>query len=158
MRLELFHNETWPSRGHVFVIISNQQYDKPIVANISTSETFRYSYGKIQSAADILSTADMIKDRRKPGLAELESLQTFIHNDFKGIGNIRAVYLFPHRDYIEVNTLLKSRDRRARKKLFTHQLRVHEAFPEMPLDFKVIFSKATIPPQDLPKDAVSVTF
>jgi len=85
---------------------------------------------------------------------DIKRLKESIADQFGRLSQIKAVYLFPHKDYVEVHTILRTRDRRTRDKLFSQQLQIHDAFPNLLIDFRVIFSSQGISARDLPSDAI----
>lgn len=85
---------------------------------------------------------------------DIKRLKKSIADQFGGIRQVKAVYISPHKDYVEVNTVLQTRDRQTRDKLFSHQLQIHDAFPTLLIDFRVTFSSQGISARDLPPDAI----
>jgi len=85
-------------------------------------------------------------------------LKEFISRSFIGIRKIQAVYLLPHSDYIEIITVLTTRDRRTRNSLFNRELKTLDKFSGLSLDFKVIFSNKAISDDELPRDSIKIEF
>jgi|GEM_PF-5880072 len=85
---------------------------------------------------------------------DIGRLKESIADQFGKLNQIEAVYLFPHKDYVEVHTVLRTRNRRIRDRLFSYELRIHDAFPNLLIDFRVIFSSHDISTRDLPSDTI----
>jgi len=91
---------------------------------------------------------------QEDGKMDIKRLKESIADRFGRLSQVKAVYIFPHEDYVEVNTVLQTKDRRTRDKLFSQQLRIHESFPNLPIDFRVILSPHKMSKKDLPRDTI----
>lgn len=105
-----------------------------------TADNIDYRPWKIETSKEVALDLNRFKEQVASVLGELRE--------------VRAVYIFPHDDYYEVYTVLGTRDRRVRDRLFERELVIHDAFPEALLDFKVSMSAKLPTTKDLPKNAI----
>lgn len=146
----------------VRIIIESDFQWHPFVNKILTSTSSLFDY-ELQLLYNVNTTslyADIkyhdvgAKEQIKQNDMEIESLKREINKNFRGLNQVIAVYLYLHKDHVEINTILNTRRSNVRRKVFSYQLKIHDCFPEYLLDFNVIFSKEKIKKELLPSDAI----
>lgn len=105
------------------------------------------------SYADTLNMEDLGSENLVNNIS-VDTLGQQIAKRFAELNQVKAVYLYEGPDGIEVNTIMKSRHYQSRRCLYSKQLQIHDLYPEIDIDFNIIFSKDEIPESDLPGEAI----
>jgi len=138
--------ETCTSYCPFIIVIKNCNVDEPIIAGYHPNSTSLYSYEE-NADINIGHYVSPLRDRTEK--MDIDKVKEFITKRFKQLSGITAVYLCQYDDHIEINTVLNTKHRATRSKLFKNQLKIHEAFPNLMFDFRVLFSNKAISKKDL---------
>jgi hypothetical protein len=120
----------------------------------SPTTTSPSSYEDSVQSVDSVNILRDIMEREKSAMRKIDDIRNFIIETFKKLKNVDAVYIHPHDDYIEVNTILNSYDRRLRNLVFKNQLKTHDKFPDEIFDFKIKFSDEMSNLENLPENII----
>ena len=143
--------------GYCAVIIDDIFKHKAAIQS-SDLTTTGYFYEKYFITSDKpIETGLCIKNAEKTNM-DVNSVKNSIIQNFSEMNQIKAVYFLLQEDYIEIYTVLNTRNRRIRNSLFSHQLRIHDQFPDILLDFNVVFSVSDDEINDIPSDATVCIF
>lgn len=151
-----FRIETSGSRGgligSIHWILPSQDIDTTSWAPVGTTEYSPLIPMDIE--ADKLRYSFLADEFNGEIAVDLDNFRRTVATLLGKLREVKAVYIFPHDDCYEVYTVLGTRDRRVRNRLFEKELAIHDLFPEALLDFKVSMSPTLPTSKDLPKNAI----
>lgn len=136
-----YHNMNW------------HRWDVHLEDRVCRLDRFGLLIHEIESA-DIIDYVPLKPEISDEVALDLNRFKEQVASVLGELREVRAVYIFPHDDCYEVYTVLGTRDRRIRNRLFAKELAIHDLFPEALLDFKVSMSPTLPTSKDLPKNAI----
>jgi len=105
------------------------------------------------SYADMLNMDDLGSEDLRDDIG-VDIIRQQIAKRFAELRQVKVVYLYESADGFEVNTVMKSRHYQSRRCLYAKQLQIHDLYPDIDIDFNVIFTNDEILESDLPEEAI----